>query len=110
MARFQLANSWGPEWGENGKGWVKYKDFLHFTQEAYGTYPMGVVKANDKKLSAVLGLVNVDTKQYISLTNAGGNLFRTTSAIKKGQKFKMEIKNNTECYVYVFGQETADWH
>ncbi len=103
---FQLANSWGPEWGENGKGWVKYKDFLHFTQEAYGTYPMGVVKANDKKLSAVLGLVNVDTKQYISLTNAGGNLFRTTSAIKKGQKFKMEIKNNTECYVYVFGQET----
>ena len=79
---------------------------MHFTQEAYGTYPMGVVKANDKKLSAVLGLVNVDTKQYISLTNAGGNLFRTTSAIKKGQKFKMEIKNNTECYVYVFGQET----
>ncbi len=103
---FQIMNSWGPEWGENGKGWIKYADFLHFTQEAYGTFPMGAAKASDKKLSAVLGLVNVDAKQYIPLTSAGGNLFRTSGSIKKGQKFKMEIKNNTECYVYVFGQET----
>ncbi|HSK12210.1 MAG TPA: C1 family peptidase, partial [Phnomibacter sp.] len=33
---FQIMNSWGPEWGENGIGWVRYADFKHFNKEAYG--------------------------------------------------------------------------
>ena len=37
----QIMNSWGPEWGDNGVAWISYRDFLHFTKEAYGLYPMG---------------------------------------------------------------------
>jgi hypothetical protein len=35
-----------------------------------------------------------------------GNVFETISPVKKGARFKMEVKNSTECYVYVFGKET----
>ena len=28
---FQIVNSWGEDWGVNGKIWVKYKDFIEHT-------------------------------------------------------------------------------
>ena len=33
-------------------------------------------------------------------------MFTTASPVKMGTRFKMEIKNSTECYIYVFGKET----
>jgi len=43
---------------------------------------------------------------YIPLRNSGSNIFETVSPVKAGSRFKMEIKNSTECYIYVFGKET----
>lgn len=104
---FQIMNSWGKEWGNNGIGWVLYKDFKHFTREAYGLNPMPKVgNAIAQNLDIQIGLVEAKTKQYISLRTVSGNKFQTTSPIKKGTTFKMEVKNNTECYVYVLGKET----
>jgi hypothetical protein len=51
-------------------------------------------------------LVNATTKQYIALRTGAGNVFTTTAPLKKGTKFKLELKNALECYVYLFGQET----
>ena len=104
---FQIMNSWGPEWGENGIGYVRYGDFRKFVREAYG------VDALPKSGAALnvdfecnIGLVNALTKQYIPLRAGVGNVFTTTVPIKKGTKFKLELKNALECYVYIFGQET----
>jgi Papain family cysteine protease len=104
---FQIMNSWGPEWGQNGIGYVRYGDFRRFVREAYG------VDALPKSGAALnvdfecnIGLVNASTKQYIPLRAGAGNVFTTTAPIKKGTKFKLELKNALECYVYIFGQET----
>jgi hypothetical protein len=48
----------------------------------------------------------LETKQYISLKSVENNLFETVNPIKKGTGFKIELKNNTECYVYIVGKET----
>ena len=32
---FQLMNSWGSRWGEDGFTWIRYRDFKHFVREAY---------------------------------------------------------------------------
>ena len=103
---FQIMNSWGPSWGEDGVAWVRYKDFMHFNKEAYALQPLakrGEMAA--RKFECAIGLVNNDTKKYISLSNAA-NVFSTTSPIAKGTKFKIEIENSIECYIYIFGQET----
>ncbi|UEG51309.1 C1 family peptidase [Ferruginibacter lapsinanis] len=100
---FQIMNSWGHEWGENGIGWVKYGDFKQFVREAYGVDPMpksGAALNVDFECS--VGLVDNDTKQNIPLRVSSGNTFATTSPIKKGTKFKIEIKNAIECYIYLF--------
>jgi hypothetical protein len=107
---FQIMNSWGPEWGENGMGWVRYADFENFVVEAYGVDPMPKQGASENTpFDCEIGLVKVDEKAkpagYISLNASKPNLFSST-AVARGTRFKVEVKNSTECYVYVFGQET----
>jgi len=104
---FQIMNSWGPEWGQNGIGWVKYNDFKSFVREAYGLNKMpkrGAAAAQDLDIS--IGLVEKKSRQYIPLQLQSGNNFVTRTPIAKGTEFKMEVKNTVECYVYVLGMET----
>jgi hypothetical protein len=104
---FQIMNSWGPEWGDNGIAWVRYADFKEFVREAYGIDPMPKRGAAvNVAFEAAIGLVKNDDKQYIPLQLKAGNVFETVGTVAPGTKFKMEIKNSTECNIYIFGQET----
>ena len=103
---FQIMNSWGPEWGNNGVGWVRYGDFKEFVREAYGIDPLPK-RSNvaNIPLECSIGLVNNENNQNISLRVAGPNLFQTVTPISKGTRFKISIENTTECYIYIFGME-----
>lgn len=108
---FQLMNSWGPEWGKNGIAWVPYSAFDFFAKEAYAVYPQGAgVDVKPAEYDIRFGLVPVDAKgqpsgQRIALKHVEGRVFRTASPIRKGDRFKIEVTNNVECYTYLFGQE-----
>ena len=104
---FQIMNSWGPEWGKDGVGWVSYGDFKKYVREAYGIDPLPKrSEVANIPLECNIGLVNNDSGKNIPLRVTGGNMFQTIAAIQKGTRFKMSIQNATECYIYVFGQET----
>jgi hypothetical protein len=108
IGAFQVMNSWGPEWGENGLAYVRYGDFKEFVREAYGLDPL------EKRGAALnvafecnIGLQNNDTKQNIALQTGQGNIFRTVTPIKKGTKFKIELRNAVECYAYIFTPDSS---
>jgi hypothetical protein len=111
---FLIMNSWGPQWGNNGFAWVRYKHFQYFVREAYGLESMPAVgAAANKPFECEVGLVQVsfDGKktvagEYIPLKRTAENVFETIAAVKPGTRFKMEIRNESECYIYVFGKET----
>lgn len=103
---FQIMNSWGPEWGENGIAWVTYRDFEHFTKEAYGLYPMGNAKAEAARFEVEFGIVMNKGKKVMPLKKVGQNYFESVRPMQKDQDFKIEVTNSVECYTYVFGQET----
>jgi Papain family cysteine protease len=111
---FLLMNSWGPQWGNNGFAWVRYSDFRYFVREAYGLEPMQRIGAAARApFECEIGLVQISYSgnktvagEYIPLKSVGKNVFETISPLKMGTRFKMEVKNSGECYVYVFGKET----
>jgi len=111
---FLIMNSWGPKWGNNGFAWVRYPDFKFFVREAYGLEPMAKTgAAAAAPFSCEVGLMQIHyegkktvTDSYIPLQVKNGDVFETISPVKKGTRFKMEVRNTTECYVYVFGKET----
>ncbi len=105
---FQIMNSWGPEWGNNGVAWVRYGDFKNYVREAYGIDPLPK-RSNvaNIPLECNIGLVDNAGGKNIPLRVVGGsNLFQTVSPIAIGTRFKMSIQNATECYIYVFGRDT----
>ena len=111
---FLLMNSWGPQWGNNGFAWVRYPDFKYFVREAYGIEPMSKTgAAAAEPLDVEVGLVQIHYEgkktvsgDYIPLQLKNDNTFETIERVKKGTRFKMEVRNTTECYVYVFGKDT----
>ncbi|MCB9169408.1 MAG: peptidase C1 [Flavobacteriales bacterium] len=109
---FLLQNSWTPAWGSNGRAWVRYSDFAHFCKESYAVYPQGEgVDVKPDRFDIRFGLVEVDAKgrtsgSHIALRRSGDRLFRTVSPVAKGSRFKIEVTNNSECYIYLFGQES----
>ena len=109
---FQIMNSWGPEWGNNGIGWVRYSDFDIFAKEAYAVYPQGEgVDVKPSVFDIRFGLAQVDAKgnatgKNIPLRHEAGRVFRTVTPVHKGDRFKIEVTNNAECYTYLFGLDT----
>ncbi len=111
---FLIMNSWGKEWGVNGFAWVRYGDFNYYVREAYGVDPMHQMgTAANTPLIGEVGLMEVvntgkkvEPKAYIPLKLVSGNRFVSASTLRPGTLFKMEVKNSSECYVYVFGKET----
>ena len=94
---FQIMNSWGPEWGNNGIGWVRYSDFDIFAKEAYAVYPQGEgVDVKPSVFDIRFGLAQVDAKgnatgKNIPLRHEAGRVFRTVTPVHKGDRFKIEV-------------------
>lgn len=54
---FQVFNSWGRNWADGGKVWVKYSDWGFFT---YGAYHMNIPAGNLKEMLRTKGCISGD--------------------------------------------------
>ncbi len=119
---FEIMNSWGKDYGNEGTVWVNYGDFARFVREAYvindfegeATQKLAL-KGNiqfqlfkDGNLYQKIGV----TKDYVNSEGFSANTqskfirYKFTSDLHSGTSYKIKFQTQAPCYFYIIGQDS----
>ena len=124
---FEILNSWGTKWGNNGYIWVKYNDFETYTKTAYVLIDKTkkkkdvdtdiVTNYNSLAGEMTLRLSNGNNMQPVLANNASRNFnivkatkptYRINKSYTSGTQFRIYLKSKQKGYVYLIGYGSGD--
>jgi hypothetical protein len=106
---FELMNSWGTTWGNQGFMWVRYQDFANFVREAYemmelpSKNPPPAVAIGNADLSGKLKIMTASGDEV--KTSWNGKIYQMEHPLPSGTRFRLYLSNNEPAYVYIFAAD-----
>lgn len=125
---FQIMNSWGTEWGDEGFFWVTYEDFNFATKQGFSLYvsdppapapepepePEPAPKPEPEPAPAPTpalmlsgGLRILDMQGNDIPFTRKGTHFALRDPMPSGARFRTELSLNGDGYVYLFGADKS---
>jgi len=98
---FELINSWGQNWGNNGFFWIKYEDLSHFAH--FGFQLIDFHPVQEFNFSGRIKFI--DSENQVIKFYKEKNQLTSENKFSPGTKFQVNIENFQPAYVYALGFE-----
>ncbi len=103
---FEVMNSQGTEWGNDGFMWIPYETFINYTRQAFSLY-MIPSKNSNAQLSGGIELELVNGGK-MDLAQISPGYYKIKKAYPSGTQFKVKIVNHSAGFLYVFASDLTE--
>lgn len=103
---FEIMNSWGTDWGNEGFTWMRYSDFEYFVLFAFELIDESKPKPSVPDLSGKLKFI--ESSGFPISAKFNGKYFRTNDTYYSGTLFELRISNSEPAYVYAFSYDLSN--
>ena len=119
---FEIQNSWGPYYGDEGYVWIRYSDFNTFVYGAMEILEMPPIVPEEPVFEGSLSILNLDNAADMEVTlsdenelfNNGGETiasavtYKVVQPVESGSKIRFYMNSTTSAYVYMLGSGSVD--
>jgi len=104
---FEVQNSWGSRWGNDGFMWIRYDDFVKFTKYAYDVFLIDN-EANNIHMLSGSAQIRLNSEKTIEVKLQSAGIYNASSPLYTGTFFRIYLHKTLPAYVYVFGVDEAN--
>ena len=101
---FEIMNSWGTEWGNNGFMWIRYDDFIEFSEYALNLYVIPGFNSSSE-LAGSVDLAQVAGKFPMEVKELSAGYYKIVNSYPSGTIFTVNINNSVPAFVYAFATD-----
>lgn len=101
---FEVMNSWGSEWGNDGFMWIRYDDFIEFSEYAYDIYVIPG-KTSGVELGGSIELKLVADNSDMAINEVTPGYYKLAKSYPSKTQFTIKITNVSPAFIYAFSSD-----